>query len=208
MVSRTQGSGFVLDIRLPQLLLQRLFTHLDWGQLPSSRANQALARISGCITPYVYASLKGSQSSCTTMGPSCSSKTASTPSGFQEAVFQPFVWTLVDLDECKEGVPPHQQKCTDWVSQDPGLSLPRLGPNPDRFWTFAANKPDPSLVDVRTKVGASVGQMLGPVRTGCGGSDRIFFQNPSKALQGTLKLSRKMSKHLIFGIFDAFWTVL
>lgn len=107
MVSRTQGSGFVLDIRLPQLLLQRLFTHLDWGQLPSSRANQALARISGCITPYVYASLKGSQSSCTTMGPSCSSKTASTPSGFQEAVFQPFVWTLVDLDECKEGVPPH-----------------------------------------------------------------------------------------------------
>lgn len=36
------------------------------------------ARISGCITPYVDASLKGSQSSCTTMGPSCSSKTAST----------------------------------------------------------------------------------------------------------------------------------
>ena len=90
------------------------------------------------------------------------------------------------------------------MEEDPGLSLLRLGPNPDRFWTFEADKPDPSLVDVRTKVWAS-----GP---DAGSSpDRIWWVRPkknSKTHLGNFEIITKDAKTLILGIFDAFWTVL
>jgi hypothetical protein len=72
--------------------------------------------------------------------------------------------------------------------RSPGLSLPSLDPNPDRFWTFEAKRLDLAWWVSEQKFGLG-SQKLGPIRTRYGGLDRFFFWTPPQHLQKALKSS-------------------